>query len=127
MDALKNLQVWQRACRFSVDIYRLLADCGNYGFKDQLGRSALSIASNIAEGYERDSVKERARFLKIARGSAGEAWTQLLIGREADFINKADALEKADEVRQISKMLFALIRNIEQREQGTTGSRRKRA
>ena len=127
MDALKDLKVWRRACRFSVDIYRLLADCRNYGFKDQLGRSALSIASNIAEGYERDSVKERARFLKIARGSAGEAWTQLLIGREADFIDKADALEKADEVRQISKMLFALIRNIEQREQGTTGSSRKRA
>lgn len=100
MDALQNLVVWRRACRFAVDVYRLLSDCRDYGFKDQLGRSALSIASNIAEGYERESARERAHFLKIARGSAAEAWTQLLIGMEAGFVNKADALEKAGEARQ---------------------------
>ncbi|MCP5406006.1 MAG: four helix bundle protein [Chromatiaceae bacterium] len=115
MDALQNLVVWRRACRFAVDVYRLLSDCRDYGFKDQLGRSALSIASNIAEGYERESARERAHFLKIARGSAAEAWTQLLIGMEAGFVNKADALEKAGEARQISKMLFALIRHMEDR------------
>ncbi len=114
MDALQNLVVWQRACRFSIDIYGLLSDCRNYGFKDQLGRSALSIASNIAEGYERESAKDRARFLKIAKGSAAEVWTQLLIGMEAGFVNKAEAVEKADEVRQISKMLFALVKHIEE-------------
>ncbi|HEB96472.1 MAG TPA: four helix bundle protein [Sedimenticola thiotaurini] len=115
MDALENLQVWRRACRLSVDVYGLLADCRNHGFKDQLGRSALSIASNIAEGYQRVGSRERVRFLQIARGSAAEAWTQLLIGSEAGFIDRADALEKANEVRQISKMLFALINSIQDR------------
>ena len=114
MDALKNLQVWQQACRFAVDIYGLVSDCRNQGFKDQLGRSALSVASNIAEGYERESTRERTRFLKIAKGSAGEAWTQLLIGMEAGFIDKAEGLERAKEIRQISKMLYALIKYIEQ-------------
>jgi len=113
MDALRNLAVWQRACRFSVDIYELLIDCREYGFKDQLSRSALSIASNIAEGYDRESEKDRIRFLRIAKSSAAEAWTQLLIGAEAGFIDKADGIEKADEVRQISKMLFALILYID--------------
>ncbi|MCB1762718.1 MAG: four helix bundle protein [Gammaproteobacteria bacterium] len=113
MDALKNLEVWRRACRFSVDMYRLSATCGNAGFRDQLGRSALSVASNIAEGYERTSVKERVHFLKIAKGSSAEAWTQLLIGMETGFIDRDKGLEKADEVRQIAKMLYRLIEYIE--------------
>jgi four helix bundle protein len=113
MDALKDLEVWRRACRFSADVYCLLADCRDSGFRDQLGRSALSMASNIAEGYERTSVKERAHYLKIAKGSSGEAWTQLLIGMEAGFLNRAEGLKKADEARQISKMLYRLIEYIE--------------
>ena len=113
MDALRNLAVWQRACRFSVDIYELLIDCREYGFKDQLSRSALSIASNIAEGYDRENERDRIRLLRIAKSSAAEAWTQLLIGVGAGFINKPDGIEKADEVRQISKMLHALIRHLE--------------
>ena len=121
MDALENLLVWKRACRLSVDVYQLLSDCGNYGYKDQLGRSALSIASNIAEGYERISYKERVQFLRIARGSAAEAWTQLLIGSEAGFIDKTVALEKAEEVKQISKMLFALINSIQDRAEERQG------
>ena len=113
MDALKDLKVWRLACRFSVEIYGLLANCSNYGFKDQLGRSALSIASNIAEGYERSSVKERAHFLKIAKGSSGEAWTQLLIGVEAGFIDRAKGLQAAGEAKEISKMLYGLVKYFE--------------
>ena len=116
MDALQNLVVWQRACRFAVDVYGLLSDCREYGFRGQLGRSALSIASNIAEGYERHGPRERVHFLQIARGSAAEAWTQLLIGMEAGFVERTHALEKADEVRQISKMLYALIRHLEEKD-----------
>jgi four helix bundle protein len=115
MDALKDLEVWRRACRFSVDVYGLLAQCKDYGFRDQLGRSALSIASNIAEGYERRSVKERIQFLNVAKGSCGEAWTQLLIGIEAGFIDKAKGLEKSEEAKQIAKMIYGLITHLEQR------------
>jgi len=52
MEALENLEVWRRACRLSVDIYQSLSECREYGFRDQITRSALSIPSNIAEGYE---------------------------------------------------------------------------
>ncbi len=113
MDALKDLEVWRRACRLAVDVYRLVSVCRDYGFRDQLGRSALSIASNIAEGYERDSAKDRVHFLRTARGSCSETWTQLLIGVEAGFLEKATGLEKSEEVRQISKMVFGLIAHIE--------------
>lgn len=79
----EKLDVWKRSCRFSCEIYNALNDCKNFGFKDQLTRSALSIASNIAEGEERETTNESARFLYIAKGSAGEAITQLYIGIEA--------------------------------------------
>ena len=109
MDALKNLQVWRRACRLSVDLYTELAHCRESGFKNQVTRSALSIPSNIAEGYERDSMRERARFLKIAKGSCGELWTQILIGKEAGFLTGQFATQAASETRELSKMLHGLI------------------
>ena len=109
MDALKNLQVWRRACRLSADLYTEMAHCRDLGFKDQVTRSGLSIPSNIAEGYERDSMKERARFLKIAKGSCGELWTQILIGKEAGLLDGQFAAKVSAETRELSKMLHGLI------------------
>ncbi|HGS5070175.1 TPA: four helix bundle protein [Vibrio parahaemolyticus] len=71
----KKLDVWKRSCCLSCEVYKELNDCQNFGFKDQVTRSALSIASNIAEGEERETVNESARFRYIAKGSAGEAIT----------------------------------------------------
>ena len=113
MEALKDLDVWRRACRLSVDVYRLTRRCREYGFRDQLGRSALSIASNIAEGYERRSEKERLQYISIAKGSCGETWTQLLIGKEAGFLERSAASRAAEEAKQIAGMLGGLIRHLE--------------
>ncbi|MFO8024344.1 four helix bundle protein, partial [Thiohalophilus sp.] len=59
MDALESLDVWKRACRLSVRLYQTLADCREYSFKDQITRAALSVPSNIAEGYERETDRTR--------------------------------------------------------------------
>jgi four helix bundle protein len=109
MDALKDLDVWKRACRLSVNLYHLTSDCREYGFKDQITRAGLSIASNIAEGYERETSPLRIQFFKIAKGSCGEVWTQLKIGRAAGFIDKASGTELEIEVKEISRMLWGLI------------------
>ena len=106
----EKLEVWKRSCRLSCDLYQLLDACKNYGFKDQLTRSALSIASNIAEGEERETAKESARFLYIAKGSAGEAITQLYIGIEAGFLDKQKGLALINEAKEISAMLASLIK-----------------
>jgi four helix bundle protein len=113
MDALEDLQAWKRACRFSVGTFELLADCREYAFRDQLVRSSLSVPSNVAEGYERRAPRERAQFLKIAKGSCGEAWTQLLIGVQAGILDREKAMFLADEAKQISKMIGGLIRHFE--------------
>jgi four helix bundle protein len=79
MEAFENLEVWKRSSRLCVALYKQLRDCKDRGFKDQATRSALSVPSNIAEGYERDSLNEYIRFLRIAKGSCGELRTQLYI------------------------------------------------
>jgi four helix bundle protein len=115
MEALARLEVWKRACRFAVDVYKATSRCRDRGFRDQVTRSALSVPSNVAEGYERESVRERVRFLLIAKGSCGECWTQLLIGIEAGFLDPANGQALAKEVLELSKMLRGLVKHFESR------------
>lgn len=70
--SFEDLEVRQKACQLSVKIYMILKDCKDYGLKDQMTRAGVSIASNIAEGAERNSIAEFTRFLHIAKGSAAE-------------------------------------------------------
>ncbi len=115
MESLENLDVWKRACRLSVDLYKSIPGSREPGFRDQLTRAALSIPSNIAEGYERETDRMRIQFLKIAKGSCGEVWTQLMIGRAAGFIEPETGRRFETEVREISKMIWGLIRHYEER------------
>jgi four helix bundle protein len=80
MDSFEKLEVWTRSSRLCVALYRELKESRDWGFKDQITRSALSVPSNIAEGYERNSRKEYVQFLRIAKGSCGELRTQAHIG-----------------------------------------------
>ncbi|TWT65567.1 four helix bundle protein [Crateriforma conspicua] len=105
----EDLEVWRRSARLSATLYQQMKDLRDFGFRDQLTRSGLSIPSNIAEGYERDSDKEIARFLTYAKGSAGELRTQILIGIEAGYVEKPDGQQWADEALQLGRMLGALI------------------
>lgn len=95
----------------SAELYRTFALSNDFGFRDQITRSGLSIASNIAEGYERDSAKERAKFLTYAKGSAGELRTQIYIGQKARLVNPSQARKWIAETEAISKMLYVLIQN----------------
>ena len=113
MDAFEKLDVWKRSSRLCVELYQSLNTCRDLGFKDQITRSALSVPSNIAEGYERDSAKEFSRFLRIAKGSCGELRTQLYIGAEAGMLDKSIALRMVTETSEISKMLQGLIKRCD--------------
>lgn len=107
--SFEDLEVWKRSARLSVTLYQQTNALRDFGFRDQLTRSGLSIPSNIAEGYERGGNAEIARFLTIAKGSAGELRTQIFIGIEAGFLDRMVAFEWVDEARQIGRMLGALI------------------
>jgi four helix bundle protein len=92
-ESFKELRVWQEATSSAVEVYKLTAKGGlakDYGLKDQMQRSAVSIASNIAEGYERNSDKEFIRFLLIAKGSISELRTQLEIAKDIKYVDQED-------------------------------------
>ena len=84
-NSFEDLVVWKRACRLAVELYGLLENCTDYGLKNQMTRAAVSIASNIAEGVERNTPKEFQRFLNIAKGSAAELRTQVYIAGENKY------------------------------------------
>ena len=107
----EDLEVWKRAVQLSADIYKELCELKDYGFKDQITRSGLSIPSNIAEGLERDSVKECLQFLSYAKGSCGELRTQIFIGMEIGYIRKDVGNRWIQESREISAMLSGLIKS----------------
>jgi four helix bundle protein len=114
MEAFEKLDVWRRSCRLSVQLYGILQSCRDWGYRDQVTRAALSIPSNIAEGYERDSVREYVRFLRIAKGSSGELRTQLYIGAEAGLIERDQAMALVREASEITRMLHTLARRLQE-------------
>lgn len=108
----EKLDVWKRACRVSVKIYKHFSSCKDFGFKDQITRSSLSIASNIAEGMEKSSDKEKVRFLDISKGSTAEPITQIYIGIEIDYIKKDIGFSWIKELNEIISMLSGLQKNL---------------
>ncbi len=110
MPGFEDLEVWKRSARLSADIYKTLANLKDYGFKDQITRSGLSIPSNIAEGAERESSKEFINFLSYAKGSAGELKTQAYIGMDIGYIDKEIGMKWIQESDEIGRMLAGLIK-----------------
>jgi four helix bundle protein len=111
----EDLDVWKRSAQLSAELYKALADLRDFGFRDQITRSGLSIPSNIAEGYERGPSKEMANFLNYAKGSAGELRTQIHIGMEIGYINHETGRRWLQEAEEISRMLHSLIRTVRAR------------
>jgi len=106
--SFESLEVWKRASRLAVATYRALKECRDYGLKDQMTRAAVSIPSNIAEGYERGTNPEFIRFLNIAKGSAGELRTQLYIAKEIALIGA----EQTDALVEEAKGVGGMLRNL---------------
>jgi len=108
----EDLDVWKRSARLSAGIYKALAELRDFGFKDQITRSGLSIPSNIAEGMERSSNKEKERFLDIAKASCAELRTQTYIGIEIGYVDNEVGKLWINETKGISAMLVGLIRSV---------------
>ena len=118
--SFEDLEVWKRACRLAVQVYQTLADCRDYGLRDQMTRAAVSIASNIAEGAERDSTQEYIRYLHIAKGSAAELRTQLYIAQRIGIIDSTTQTELTGECKEIAAMLQATTKTLKIRKNPTT-------
>jgi four helix bundle protein len=107
----EDSEVWQRSAALSADLCLSLAGLKDFGFKDQITRSTLSIPSNIAEGVERSSDKEVIRFCTIARGSCDELRTQINIGMKIGYITLEQGKPWIQETIKIPAMLSGLIKH----------------
>jgi len=108
----EDLAVWKRSARLSAELYKSLRELKDFGFRDQITRAGLSIPSNIAESYERESGKEMTNFLNYAKGSAGELRTQLYIGMDIGYIEREAGMQWIKEAEESSRMLHGLMQTI---------------
>jgi len=107
--------VWQKAIKIVKGTYLLakeLPEDEKFGLISQMRRCSISIASNIAEGWGRESTKSYVQFLKIARGSLFELETQLIICKELDYVSNETYNKINDLIVEESKMLNTLIKAI---------------
>ena len=112
----RELTAWQKAYALSIAVYRATRGfpaTERYGLSAQLRRAAVSIPSNIAEGYGRKTRGEYLQFLAIARGSVYELQTQLLLSTDLGFLAKPDATALRALAADVERILQALISSLE--------------
>ena len=112
----EEINVWQNGRALVRDVYALAskgAFSRDFGLRDQIQRAAVSICSNIAEGFERRGNKEFIKFLWIAKGSAAEVSSQLYHALDLGYIEKESFKKVYDSAKQVGGMIFKLIRAID--------------
>ncbi|UZW59759.1 four helix bundle protein [Lysobacter enzymogenes] len=105
--------VWNKAIRLAEKVCLVsgqLPAMERFGMRSQLNRAAISVPSNTAEGWTRESKRERRQFLSIAHGSLAELHTQLLICERVGWLRTADLPEIKSLIDEISRMLTVLRR-----------------
>ena len=112
----EDLLVWQKSINQSLLIYGLYAKNLDWGFKNQIQRASVSIANNIAEGFDRSSDKEFKRFLFIALGSAGEVRSMNYLAFKLNYISSEEYNDCNNQLIEISKMLNGLSRSLNRNE-----------
>ena len=115
VSSFKDLEIWQRSIGLVEEIYRITKSFPQeetYGLSSQLRRAAISIPSNIAEGFARSSEKEYKQFLYVSLGSCAEVSTQITIADRLGYLKQEKADVLSDEVEQISKMTMGLIKKL---------------
>ncbi len=113
MGNFKELRVWSDSIDLATGIYKITSKkpfANDFGLSNQIQRAAVSIASNIAEGDERDTYKEALRFFKISKGSAAEVITQLNIAYRIGYLDENTFKRTEDFTEKIRASLKKLIK-----------------
>ena len=111
----KDLVAWQKAMDLVQDVYAITARFPSeekFGLVSQLRRAAVSIPSNIAEGYSRRTRSDYIHFLDIARGSANEVETQLLIAIRLSFVANREVNPTVDLTNEVQRILKGLVKSL---------------
>ena len=106
----ETFQVWQDAQSLAVMVYEDFRGNRDFSFVDQIRRAAVSISNNIAEGAERGTANEFARFLDIAKGSAGEVRSLYHLAFRLGFVEKGVTESRVESCESISRQLYAFAK-----------------
>ncbi|MEL1246094.1 four helix bundle protein [Flavobacterium sp. DGU11] len=116
LHSFEEIISWQKARELNSEIYRVTNNNEifnkDYGLRDQMRRASISVSSNIAEGFERETTKEFIRFLYIAKASAGEFRSQLYLASDLGYITNSEFYSLNEKVNEISKLLSGFIKYL---------------
>ena len=107
----EDIIAWQRAQELGVSIYKAFGRSKDFGFRDQICRAAVSVSSNIAEGFERGTDKEFIRFLRIASASCAEVRSLLHLAKQLNMDSgKSDELIALSQ--EVSRIIYGLVKSL---------------
>lgn len=116
LKSFEEIIAWQKARELNAEIYRITNTNNqfskDYGLRDQMRRCSISVSSNIAEGFERETTKEFIRFLFIAKASAGEFRSQLYLASDLGYISQLEFESLNVKINDISKLLSGFIKYL---------------
>ena len=126
VERFEDLRAWQYGRNLCRDVY-LLTKCEpfvrDFALRDQIRKSAISIPSNVAEGFERFRPGEFHQFLSIAKGSTGELRTQLYIASDIGYIDERTCIEMLKRAEETARTIGALRRSVEARKNSALSTR----
>lgn len=109
---IENLYIWQESRSVVNDIYTLMKDCRDFGFKDQIQRASISIMNNIAEGTESGSDAKYINFLNISRGSCSEVHSMLYLCEDFKICSQEERIKIQKKIKLLSVGIVNLINYI---------------
>ena len=113
----EDIEAWKLARALTNRVYDVTAKAEfsrDFGLRDQVRRAAISIVSNIAEGYERDGDREFLQFLFVAKGSCGEVRAQLYLAHDRAYLSDEEFSELSKKALQLSRVIAGLIKYLRQ-------------
>jgi len=116
LKSYKDLKVWQKAYQLCITIYKItkhFPQDERYGLTSQIRRAAVSVPSNIAEGYGRKTTPEYIQSLYIAYGSHCELETQIMLSKDLGYIKPDDFRALQKDIEEVERMLKALIKSLQ--------------
>ena len=115
INSFTDLEAWQQAHLFAVKIYKATNNfplSEQFGLSSQLRRASVSVGSNIAEGFSRQSSKEKLQFYSVARGSLVESQSQLLLARDVQYLDNDVYQGLADQATRVHKLVNGLSTSV---------------
>ena len=115
LERFEDIDAWKKARALAKATYKITATgefARDFGLRDQLRRAAISVVSNIAEGFERGGDKEFLQFLSLAKGSCGEVRAQLYVALDQAYINDAQFQELSEKAVEVSRLIAGLMKYL---------------